>query len=457
MGVTAFFSKFIAEARFEDLPFGVIEKAKDLILDTIGCAFGGYLTAADHPLIEFVKALRCRRDSTIIGEGCKAPCSLAAGVNAQLANLIDFDETYRNRAHPGSSIVQSALAVAEYQGASGKELINAVVLGYEIATRIGDATHPSSELMKKVWIQNWPVFGVVAAAAKLLDLNEEGIRQAFGIAGGIAPSVNVHRILDVPGAMIKQPNFWFCEIGINSVFLALKGFTGYHDYLDGEKGYWVTVSDKCDWEAMMARLSKEYNLEKFMALKYWSTCRWIHPGIELVLDIIGREGIKVENIEEIVFKAHWKVCASPYNNQQPKNMWDAYWSVPWAIAMAILGYKPGPEWYAKERFTDTKVLEITRKIKLMPDPEASEIFEKTPEKTFAKIELKAGGKTYTGKKEYCKGDPQRPLTKEELNEKFKSMANPVIGEKRAENLAKNIEKLEQIRDVREITKLFHRI
>ncbi|MEM3703016.1 MAG: MmgE/PrpD family protein [Candidatus Bathyarchaeia archaeon] len=192
MSVTTFLSEFIGKAKFEDLPSEVVMKAKDLILDTIGCAFGGYLTAADYPLIEFVKALRGRRDSTIIGKGCKAPCSLAAGVNAQLANLLDFDETYRNRAHPGASIVQSALAVAEYQGASGKELINAVVLGYEIATRIGDATHPSPELMKKVWIQNWPVFGVVTAAAKLLNLNSQAIKEAFGIAGGVAPAVNVN-------------------------------------------------------------------------------------------------------------------------------------------------------------------------------------------------------------------------------------------------------------------------
>jgi len=454
MNITEKLSEYVANAEFKDLPNAVVEKAKELILDNVGCAFGGYATGADKALIDFVKELSGRRDSTIIGDGCKVPSCLAAGVNAQMANILDFDETYRNRAHPASPIVQSAIAIAESLKANGKDLINAIVVGYEVATRIGDATHPSSELMKKVWLQNWPIFGVAAAAAKLLHLDKDKIKHSFGIAGGVAPAINVHRILDVPGAMIKLPNFWLCEAGINAVFLAQKGFTGFHDYLDGDKGYWVTVSDRCEWEMMVNRLGEEYNIQKFLSLKPWPTCRWIHPGIELVLELLQEEKIEVNEIDEIIFRAHWKVCAPPYDNPEPKTMWDAIWSVPWGIAMAVLRYEPGPEWYASERFVDPNVLSFTKKVKVVHDPEASEIFEKTPEKTFAKIELKAKGKVYVRKKEYCKGDPEMPMTKEDLRRKFRKLAGAILSKKRTDMLIRTIENLEYVDDVSELTKLF---
>jgi len=453
LNVTKKISEYVANAEFEDLPTAVVEKVKELILDNVGCAFGGYATGADKALIDFVKLLRGRRDSTIIGDGSKVPCCLAAGVNAQMANILDFDETYRNRAHPASSIVQSAISVAEFLEAGGKDLINAIVVGYEVATRIGDATHPSPELMKKVWLQNWPIFGVVAAVAKLLHLDEDRIKQSFGIAGGVAPTINVHRILDVPGAMIKLLNFWLCELGINAVFLAKEGVTGFHDYFDGNKGYWVTVSDRCDWEAMTLKFGEEYNIEKFLSLKPWPTCRWIHPGIELVLELLQEEKIGIKDIDEIVFKAHWKVCTSPYDNPEPKTMWDAIWSVPWGITMAVLGYEPGPEWYAKERFTDPNVLSFAKKVKVAPDPEASEIFEKTPEKTFAKIELRAKGKVYSRKIEYCKGDPKKPMTKQDLKWKFRKLVGTILSRKRTERLIRTIDNLECTDNVRELTKL----
>ena len=446
-------SQYVEQATFASLPPEAIKCAKNLILDNLGCALGGYASKAGKMLTGFARELGGKGPATIIGDGNRVSCGIASGVNAQLANILDFDETWRI-GHPGSSIVQTGIAVGEHLGATGEEIINAIVLGYEVSTRIGAGVWHGKGLVSKVRPMSWHVYGPAITAAKLLHLTSAKINQTIGIAGGIAPTMNINRLIDRPSHMIKAGNLWWCESGINAAFLADKGFVGIPDWLDGDRGYWTMVSDSCNWDEMVRGLGTAWRIVSEMQLKPWPTCRHIHSGIDLSLQIMQKENLASQDIEEIVFRSYALVCSPPYNEPQPAQMWDAFWSVPWGISMAVLGIEPGPAWYSDEKFRDPGILEMARKIKIEPLEEATKAYrERGIEGAIAEVSIRAKGITFTRRQQGIKGDPDKPLSKSELETKFVTLAHEVIGETQAASIIERVESFETLKNVRPITRL----
>ena len=447
-------AEYVLSEKFENFPERVIQQAKQMLLDNIGCAFGGYVTDVGKSLVEFAKGMGGNKETTIIGDGTKIPCLIGAGVNAQLSNILDFDETSKS-GHLGSSTLQTALGVGEKIGSSGKRVIEAFVVGYEVANRISEAGDISKLKERGAIPRSSDVFGPAIATAKLLDLDIEQVKQTIGIAGGIAPTKNVRRLIDRPSHMIKTGNLWFCWSGIVAAFLALRGFIGPHDFLDGDKGFWSIFTDKVDFTTMTEKLGEYYYVSDQLQLKPWPTCRYIHPGIELVLDILEKEGIGPEDIEKITFKSAEFVCSPPYNEPKPREMWDGFWSVPWGIALAILGVEPGPDWWDKARFEDPVILSLAKKIKVEPLPEATKAFKKRGiEGLVGEVEVKVKGRVFKKKTEGVKGDPLRPMTEQEIIGKFKSLSRNVIDEKLTNKMIEMAKNFEAIEDISQVTRLF---
>ena len=454
MGVTDSLAKYVVDERIDNFPKEVVQRAKQMILDNIGCAFGGYVMDGGRILVNVVKQMGGNQDATIIGDGTKVSCMLGAGVNAQLANILDFDET-GTRGHPGSSTCQAAIAVGEKLGASGKRVIEAFVTGYEVVSRIEESGDTSKLKERGVRINAGRLFGPAVAAARLLDLDHQQVKHTIAIAGSIAPIGNAGRLIDRPSHMIKNGNLWHCWLAIGAAFLAQGGFTGPYDYLDGRRGFWSPFTETVDFGRMTEKLGEYYYTSGQLQLKPWSTCRHTHPGIELVLDVLKEQKIGHDDIEKIKYKSHQFVCSPPYNEPKPKEMWDAFWSVPFAMALAILGVEPGPDWYAKERFDDSTVLNLAEKISVEPLPEATEAYVKRGiERLVGEIEVMARGEVYTKRTEGVKGDPQRPMSQEELNEKFTSLATRVISDKQIKDIINQVNNLEAVEDISTITALF---
>ena len=185
---TKILSEFVARMTYDDLPSEIKEQARLYILDSIGCSIGGSVVAPGKIIINAFQGINGSPESTILPTGKKVPCIHASYVNSYLANILDFDDTFTAVGHPGSSIIPSALAVAEMVETTGKELINAVVLGYESAIRIGLGIEPSPERFKKVWgMGSHHIFGAAAAASRLMQMSADQVAMAFGMAGYSAP------------------------------------------------------------------------------------------------------------------------------------------------------------------------------------------------------------------------------------------------------------------------------
>lgn len=184
-------AEYIVEAKFDDFPGEVIQKAKRCVLDSIACALGGCTSNAGKIVMDLVRHLGGGPESTLIGNGFKVACTYAAFANSYANNALDFDDTLKDPlGHLGCTVVPTAIAVGESRNVSGKDLITSIILGYEVSSRIGSAIWPSKKRFERVWPFSYQVFGSVTSASKLLSLDTDEILNAFGIAGAAAPVPN---------------------------------------------------------------------------------------------------------------------------------------------------------------------------------------------------------------------------------------------------------------------------
>ncbi|MBW1802782.1 MAG: MmgE/PrpD family protein [Deltaproteobacteria bacterium] len=456
MSITKNVIDYIINARFDEVPKEAVVKIKEFVLDEIGNALGGSALHSGKIIIEWGKGLGGEPEATIFSEGVRVPVAIASGINTQLCMGLELMETYMNRCHPGSGMVMTALALGERNKVSGRDIVTSVCTAYDVTGRIIDASFPSPEHQRKVWNQNWQGCGPLVVAIKMLGLNQQEGMHAMGMGLGNGPTMNVHNILYVPASMSKCGNQFHNFVAINAAFLAKLGYTGYYEILDEPYPYWTTISDTNDPEIYIKNLGKDFFILSAMAFKPWPTCRWAQAGIESLLNIMQSEGLRVQDIEEVIFHAHEKITNYPYDNTNPANAEDAYWSVPWAFGNAALGYRIGPTWYNHERFKDDALKRFMQKVKIETLPEAVEAFIREPEKSVTLLEVKSGaGRLYTRKTEYCKGDPQAPMSHNEIIEKFLSQTDGIISSEKAQKIISLVENLEALPDISEITGLVY--
>jgi 2-methylcitrate dehydratase PrpD len=456
MSNTKRMADYILSTKYEDLPAEVVDKIKLFILDEIGNALGGSRLRSGKIIIDWGKAFSGVPEATIFSNGTKVPISIASGVNTQLCMGLELMETYRNRCHPGSGMVMTALGFGEKYSLSGKKIINAINTAYNVTGRIIDATWPTRDHRERVWNQPYQGCGPLVVAMKLMELNAEESMHAFGMGLGNGPTMNAHNILYVPASMSKCANQFHCFVSINAAVLAKNGYTGYHEILDDPYGFWSVFSDRNRKEIYKSDFDKIHYILTSMSFKPWPTCRWAQPGIQSLLEIMKAQSLHYEDIVEIIFHSHEKITNYPYDNTNPLSQEDAYWSVPWAFAAAAMGYKPGPSWYKKELLKNNKFKQFMQKVHLKTLPAAVEAFEKEPEKSVSLLEVKSENKkSFNKMTEYCKGDPQMPISRDEILDKFLSQAEGVIEKKKISKIIDLISDMENVKDCSRIIELVH--
>ena len=302
MKITQALVDYIVSARFEEIPDEAVAKIKEFVLDEIGNALGGSFIKSGKIIIEWGKLFGGAQEATIFSDGAKVPVAIASGVNTQLCMGLELMETYRNRCHPGSGMVMTALAFGEKDRLGGKDIITAICTAYDIAGRIIDATWPTREhIQKVVWNQPWQGCGPLVVAMKLLGLTTDQGMHAFGMGLGNGPTMNVHNILYVPGSMSKCGNQFHSFVGVNAALLARMGYTGYYEILDEPYAYWRTISDIERKDIYTRGLGEDFFITTGMSFKPWPTCRWAQPGIQSLLEIMTEEDLNAKDIRQIVF------------------------------------------------------------------------------------------------------------------------------------------------------------
>lgn len=472
---TSEMAEFIAETKFEDLPPEVIHQAKLLILDVMGCAISGY--SHDRGMIsrEVVKEFGGITEATILGDGKRTSCICAAYANSNMASALDNEETLVNAAHFSSNTVFSALALAERDNASGKELIKAVAVGYEVVARLWVSTGYAGEIVEgKVVgtpVVGWPApMGGVAAACSILKLGKEEVFNALGIGGHYSPLPSTHlwrSSQELPLIKYKD-NGWMALGGVMSALLAGKGYTGHSGILDGDAGYWKMYGAKsCDYNIMVEGLGNRWWIME-TSFKPWPGCRHTHHSLTALSRIISRHNLKPDEVEGITVKGSF-MGLPQFHDQEPEGPVNPQFSAPHVLAMLMLNIPPGVEWYRPEIMRDPKVIELRKKINIEIDPQTMteqiarqisqhpRIIKEIP----TTVEVVARGQVFSETVKYAKGDPWDPefrISDEELKDKFKLNASALLPlslewKKNIEEAIDKCFKLEDLENVNDLTVL----
>ena len=472
--------EFAVHTGYEDLPEDVVHETKRLILDTIGCAVGGNSTELGGIVNETAKVIGgAGSEGTIWGSRQKSSSVGAAFINAELANAMDADETLISFTHLAGSVVPPALAAAEQVGASGKDLITAVAIGYDVASRIGISMPRAERIagippnLKLESVKNsdfaWHVFGSASATGKILNLGQEKMANAFGISGVNAP---INATIAIKGytdffPMTKYTTMGYnALIGMTAAILAEKGFTGSHTVLDGEYGFFRLVGiDPVFPEVMTEDLGTQWWIKQ-LSYKPYPINRIPQPALDAFYEIIKANNLKAQDIKEIVYQLHPRAVGhfDHWGIDSIKTSMQFSFCFPMGFAMAAYGIEPGPDWHSPENINDPKIKAFAKKVKMIGDPNVLlAVFEEVGneprpvKKIVTTIEVTAAdGKKFHDHREYAKGDPwfeETYMTDEELSHKFRNFTKKILPADRIEAAIRSVYELEKIKNIQTFAKL----
>jgi 2-methylcitrate dehydratase PrpD len=450
-------AKYVTGVTYDDLPPEVVEATKRDILDTLGVAIAGSSVAGGKEITELVREWQGKGESTLIMQGISAPAPFAALVNGTMAHALDFDDAYeRAILHAGVSSVPAAFAVSERIGAvSGKALITAVTLGTDVCCRLGDASKIDPSEVGFMYTSVYGFFGAAAAASKLLNLSEEQMLNAFGIAYAQA-SGNFQAVVD--GALTKRMQAGFASSGgLMSALMASKGLTGAKDSLEGQKGLFSTyLQGRYDPDALTVDLGRRFAVVD-LSFKPYPCCRSTHPAIDATLALAKDNHITPEDVDEISVctgEAARLVCEPLEVKQNPRVFVDAQFSIPWMVATALVKRKVSIEDVTPKAITNKKVLALASKVKPEIDNRMGSGRGTPPAEV--RIKMKNTDKVYILREGFPKGHPSKPMNWGELCDKFRDCAShgaKPLSRDSIQKVIKMITGLERVKDVGEIMKL----
>lgn len=438
---------YVARASFEKIPSEVIKLIKDSIIDTIGCGILGSTSPFVKLLRDYVAEWKSAGESVIWGTDKKASIPFAAMVNSAASHAWDFDDTtLPGIMHPGGPTISTGLSIAEGRKVSGKEFLTALVTGYEVSNLIGVALG-SRKFVSTGFYNSVPViFASVAVAGKLLDLDEEKLVSALGIAAtqaaGLYSATMVKRI-NSPKAVLG---------GIFAAELAKRGLEGPPDPLEANYGGFLTTFND---ELQMDAISRDLGKHTFVVLhKYYPCIRSNHPPVEAVKLLMEEyPDMKADNIDKIIVHADTttieytvKTTGGGYTVRTVGN---ALISLPYCVAAMAVDGELTLNQFTEAKIKDPKIQKLLKRVELVLEPEIDKLPATKRYRCTVEIKLK-NGKSYTKFLAGPKGDPTNRFTKEEMCNKFMENATTVFPKDRMDELFKTLERIEELDDVGKI-------
>ncbi len=419
---TGALARFVAGVTPEALPEATLEMARRCILDLLGVAVAGWSVPAAVAARGAAGAHWAPGEAGVWLEGRGLVPAGAAFANAAAASALDLDDGHRAAGgHPGAAIVPAAFAVADATGAGDRALLAALVIGYEVAVRVGAAR--DFRRLDTLATGRWCGVGAAAAAAWLQRLPEAAAAEAMAIAGVQAPGLSAAGYSARMGNSVKEGIPWATATGLVAADLAARGFTGPTDLLD-HPAYFSR-------EAVLDGLGERFAIDG-VYFKPYACCRWVHGAIDAVLAIQAGEGLPGEAVERV--EVHTFDRALRLNNDvDPDTLEGAQYSVPFCVAAAVLRGADALLPMDARLLHDRDVVGLAARVTLAVDPALDGAF---PARTPARVVLHAGGRRYAHEVQHPLGDPANPMDAAALERKFDRLAAPRLGIERAAAVAR---------------------
>jgi len=387
---------FISELTFETIPETACRTARLCLLDAVGCMVSGMNYP---PLLDMARTIATANPgpSAIAAAQLSSTRAWAAFINTHAATYFDLDDGHRKaQGHPGGVIVPLSVMLAAEKGSSGKELLAAIVAGYETAVRSAVIVRQAGGPRKGSGA--WSITGGTAAAGKLCNLSKSQLQNALGLAEYYAPQAPQDRSLAGPSSM-KEGMAWASYTAITAVELAGAGFDAMVPFL--------LDAAQCHDLGRNWEICSVY-------FKVYACCRFSHPVLDGLSALIEEHEIKPDSIESIVVQSFEKALL--LGRTAPENPVAAMYSIPFAIGCKLIKGQVHPAEMTAESLSDKRFLDIAAKVTIEEDPELTALF---PEKCLARVVLHLNDGTQIKSETLsAMGDPDNPYSEEELGEKF---------------------------------------
>jgi 2-methylcitrate dehydratase PrpD len=460
--LTLMLSKKLVELEYEKLPPEVIKKAKQLLLDFIGYTLHAYKEEEAEIIISTIKELGGKKESTVLGYGFKTSCLLSAFANGAMGHMTELDDIHAGTSsHPGDSIISAALALGERERVNGKELLTAIIVGYEAALRIGESVMPTHYWRGFHPSATFNTFGSAVTAAKILKFNPEQTAGALGLAGLQASGYFYFTLENC--RMPKDFNTGRAALsGIFAALLVQKGFQGGKTVLESEKGFCKLFSDPFSirYNRINDRIGQLFKIME-VAHKPYVGCSHLLSAIDATLNIIRKHPVNADEVEEVNARI-FETGASFVDNPEPwlsdKADQSSGFSTQFNLAVAILEGKKGIQSLLnrdniKKKINDPTLRKFMKKVKVIPD---SDLDKEYPKAWATVVEIKTKKDFFSERVNLPKGGPSNPLTQKELEEKFIVLTENVIKRDVIKKALKMINSVEELEDVRSLLQLFIR-
>jgi 2-methylcitrate dehydratase len=420
------------------------------VIDTIGCALGGYWSEPARIARDIAATTRSSEPVTIIGSGERTSLDMATFANGVMIRFLDFNDGYTSvgeSGHPSDSIAP-VLTTAELRRRSGKEMIAATVLAYEVFCRICDEAD-----LKPLGFDHVTVGGMAstAAAARLLGLSEGEIAQAFNLA--IAPNIALYQ------TRIGRVSMWkgcaYANASRNAVFaamLAAHGMSGPSPIFEGAGGYFKAVTGKPFELAALGGKGRSYKIME-CSIKRFPLGQYSQTVVEAALQLRSRIGdphaiaeIRIETVTTAI-----RLMAGDPDKWSPTTRETADHSMPYTVAVAFIHGDVQEEHFGDRYLQDPKIQALTQRVKVQASAEAD---RRMPDAMLCRMQVvTAGGATHEASVEYHKGHWKNPMSDAEVETKFRKLASTVLDLQQTDRLLESLRRLEELPDGGEIVRL----
>ncbi len=449
--ITAKMACWAAGLQYEQLSQEAVYQAKRFLLDSVGCALGGY---KQHDVVIALKVLReiaGRGPATVIGTGERIDPVSASLANALMIRCMDYNDIYwkQDPSHP-SDIFPAAMACCERAKSDGKELIVGFVLGHEFEMRLCEAAFPG--IRERGWHHaTLTAFASPIVAGRALHLTWEQIQHAIGISAsrhctmGAVTAGKLTMMKNTVDPMATQS-------GVLAALLAEKGYSGPEHVIDGKEGLAHCFGPVWKLNLLTDGLGESWRITQ-CGMKFFPTEALTHAPISAVLDLVKENDLHPDEVEKIQVRSLARAAdiLSDPSKYDPHTKETADHSLPYVIAAALVDRQVTPAQFEMHKIMDPTIRAQLKKVEVVADPEIEKVFPAL-QRVIVNITAK-DGRTFSKQLDYPKGDPRNPLSDTEVEEKFRALAEGVLSDKAQKKLADALWNLEKIGSVSKLMAL----
>lgn len=419
--VTETLAHYAVAERGSVLAHEVRHHAKRVLIDWFAALLPGTGLPPATLLVEALAEEIGHGRAYLYGHHRRAPLRTAALINATASHTVEFDDIFRDAVyHPGCPVIGAAVASAQARGASGEALLRAIIVGYEISTRIGAAVQPSHY---RFWHTTGTVgtFGAAAAVASILNADESAMAHAIATSGTFAAALQQAFRSDAMSKPLHAGHA--ADAGAMAALGAARGVTGALDVLEGPAGFGAAMSTGADWSRATEGLGTHYNITR-MTVKNHGCCGHSFPAIDAALALQQAHGFGTEDVESIRVGTY-RASVDVTGRKTVTTPFEGRFSSPFVVASALVHGSVRLNGFTPDRLGDPRVQALMQRVTIELDPECEAAF---PGRRSARmIVVLKDGRTLSHYQPTRKGDPDAPLTDAELTDKFYELATPVIG------------------------------